>query len=425
MAETLPASSSDPASGPQTPATRRGLIGWAMFDWANSAFTTVIITFVFATYFAKGVVGDENLGTSYWGYAMGLSGLSIALLAPIFGAIADIGGRRKPWIAACTILCVIPTALLTFILPDPAYIAPALILVAIANIGFEMGVVFNNAMLPDIAPAGRIGRLSGWAWGLGYVGGLSCLVIILVGFNLDDGFQLRATSLLVAVWFAVFSIPLFLWTPDQPSSGRSIGRAVHDGITMLGRTLRDVRRHGTIVRFLIAHMIYGDGLVTLFAMGGVFAQSAYGMTTNEVLQFAVLINVTAGLGAALFGWIDDKIGPKATIQIALIALTVIGGVILTVYDKTMFLVLGATLGIFFGPAQAASRSLMARIVPQGKETEMFGLFALSGKATAFLGPGVFGLATAAFDSARAGMATILVFFLVGALLLSAVPAPRR
>lgn len=172
-------------------------------------------------------------------------------------------------------------------------------------------------------------------------------------------------------------------------------------------------------------MIYGDGLVTLFAMGGVFAQSAYGMTTNEVLQFAVLINVTAGLGAALFGWIDDRIGPKLTIQIALVCLTAIGGIILTVYDKTAFLILGAALGIFFGPAQAASRSLMARIVPQGKETEMFGLFALSGKATAFLGPIVFGVATAAFDSARAGMVTILAFFLIGALLLAAVPAPKR
>lgn len=415
----------DATSQPQTPASTRGLIAWALFDWANSAFTTVIITFVFATYFAKGVVGNEELGASYWGYAMGLSGLSIAILAPIFGAIADTGGRRKPWIAACIVLCVVPTALLTFILPDAAYIVPALILVATANIGFEMGIVFNNAMLPDIVSKERIGRLSGWAWGLGYVGGLSCLVIILAGFNLDDGGQLRATSLLVAVWFAVFSIPLFLWTPDQPSNNVPLGRAISDGLRLLGRTLRDVREHAAIVRFLVAHMIYGDGLVTLFAMGGVFAQSAYGMTTNEVLQFAVAINVTAGLGAAAFGWIDDKFGPKPTIQLSLLGLAAIGVAILLVHDTTTFLILGAALGIFVGPAQAASRSLMARLVPQGKETEMFGLFALSGKATAFLGPVVFGLATAGFDSARAGMATILVFFLVGAALLVAVPAPRR
>ena len=396
-----------------------------MFDWANSAFTTVVITFVFATYFAKGVVGDEHLGASYWGYAMGLSGLSIAILAPIFGAIADIGGRRKPWIAGCTAVCVVATALLTFIMPDPAYILPALILVAIANIGFEMGVVFNNAMLPDIVSEERLGRLSGWAWGLGYVGGLGCLVVILTSFDLDSNAHVRATSLLVAIWFAVFSIPLFLWTPDQPSSGLSVGRAVAEGLAQLGRTLRDVREQRVIVRFLLAHMIYGDGLVTLFAMGGVFAQSTFGMTTAEVLQFAVAINVTAGLGAAAFGWLDDRIGSKTTILISLIALAAIGGAILTVDDKTTFLILGAALGIFFGPAQAASRSLMARLVPQGKETEMFGLYALSGKATTFLGPLMFGLATATFGTARAGMATILVFFLVGAALLSTVPVAKR
>lgn len=412
-------------AGPQTPASNRGLFAWAMFDWANSAFTTVVITFVFATYFAKGVVGDEHLGASYWGYAMGLSGLSIAILAPIFGAIADIGGRRKPWIAGCTAVCVIATALLTFIMPDPAYILPALILVAIANIGFEMGVVFNNAMLPDIVSEERLGRLSGWAWGLGYVGGLGCLVVILTGFDLDSNAHVRATSLLVAIWFAVFAIPLFLWTPDQPSSGLPVGRAVKDGLALLGRTLRDVREHRVIVRFLIAHMIYGDGLATLFAMGGVFAQSTYGMTTAEVLQFAVVINVTAGLGAAAFGWIDDRIGSKTTILISLVCLAAVGGAILAVDDKTTFLMLGAALGIFFGPAQAASRSLMARLVPQGKETEMFGLYALSGKATTFLGPLIFGLATAAFDSARAGMATILVFFLVGAAVLSTVSAAKR
>jgi UMF1 family MFS transporter len=415
----------DLPADPQTPATRRGLIAWAMYDWANSAFTTVVITFVFATYFAKGVVGDEQLGASYWGFAMGLSGLSIAILAPIFGAIADTGGRRKPWIAGCTALCVVATALLTFIQPGAAYIVPALVLVGLANIGFEMGVVFNNAMLPDIASKDRIGRLSGWAWGLGYVGGLSCLVIILTGFDLNDGFQLRATSLLVAVWFAVFSIPLFLWTPDQPSNDVPLGRAVADGLKLLGRTLRGVREHRVIVRFLVAHMIYGDGLVTLFAMGGVFAQSAFGMTTNEVLQFAVAINITAGLGAAAFGWVDDKIGPKPTVQLSLVGLALIGLVILTVRDTMTFLILGAALGIFVGPAQAASRSLMAHLVPQGKETEMFGLYALSGKATAFLGPLTFGLATAAFDSARAGMATIIVFFLAGAALLCTVPAPKR
>lgn len=391
-----------------------------MFDWANSAFTTIVITFVFATYFARGVVGDETLGTSYWGYALSLSGLLIAVLAPIFGAVADKGGRRKPWIAGFTVLCIAATALLTLVEPAPAWILPALILVGFANIGFEMGVVFTNSMLPDIAPSERIGRISGWAWGLGYGGGLVCLALILA-FMLD---HVRLTSLLVAAWFAVFSLPLFLWTPDQPATRLGLAAAVRDGLAMLWGTLKKVRANANIARFLLAHMIYGDGLVTLFAMGGVFAQSAFGMSTDEVLQFAVAINVTAGLGAAVFGWIDDRLGSKRTVQISLLALSVIGGAILLVDDTMSFLVLGSALGIFVGPAQAASRSLLARLVPEGQETEMFGLYALSGKATAFLGPAVFGLATAAFDSPRAGMATILAFFLTGALLLATVSERR-
>ena len=391
-----------------------------MYDWANSAFTTIVITFVFATYFARGVVGDETLGTAYWGYALSLSGLAIAVLAPILGAVADKGGRRKPWIAGCTALCVAATALLTFVEPTPAWIVPALILVGVANIGFEMGVVFSNSMLPDIAPAEKIGRISGWAWGLGYGGGLVCLAVILA-FMLD---HVRWTSLLVAVWFALFSLPLFLWTPDQPATRLGLARSVREGLAMLWGTLRKVRANANIARFLLAHMIYGDGLVTLFAMGGVFAQSAFGMTTNEVLQFAVAINVTAGLGAAAFGWIDDRLGSKRTVQISLIGLSLLGAAILLVSDKMSFLVLGSALGIFVGPAQAASRSLLARLVPEGQETEMFGLYALSGKATAFVGPAVFGVATTAFGSARAGMATILVFFLAGAALLASVSDRR-
>ncbi len=402
-----------------------GQVGWAMFDWANSAFTTVIITFVFATYFAKGVVGDETLGTSYWGFAISLSGLSIAVLAPIFGAVADKGGRRKPWIAGFSALCIGATALLVLIAPEPPFIVPALVLIGFANIGFEMSIVFNNAMLPDIVTRDRLGRLSGWAWGLGYAGGLGCLVIILAFFDLDSLDHVRATALLVALWFAVFSVPLFLWTPDQPAERIAVRRAVAEGLAMLWQTIKRVRQHANIARFLLAHMIYGDGLVTLFAMGGVFAGSAFGMSIHEVLLFGVAINVTAGLGAAAFGWVDDHFGSKPTVQISLFALAAIGGAILLVDDKMSFLVLGSALGIFVGPAQAASRSLLAHLVPDGQEAEMFGLFALSGKATAFVGPAVFGFATQAFGSTRAGMATILVFFLAGAALLFTVAVPRR
>jgi UMF1 family MFS transporter len=296
----------------------------------------------------------------------------------------------------------------------------ALVLAGLANVGFEIATIFNNAMLPEIAPPGKIGRISGWAWGLGYGGGLACLIVILALFDTSSLDEVRATSLLVAAWFAVFTIPLWLWTPDMPATGIPFGRAVRDGLVMLWGTLRHIGRTRNIALYLLAHMIYGDGLATLFAMGGVFAQGAFGMTTAEVLQFAVALNVTAGLGAAAFGWVDDRIGPKRTILISLAGLIVTGAVVLGLHDKLAFLIAGSVLGIFIGPAQAASRSLLARLVPEGQETEMFGLYAFSDKATSFIGPATFGIALDLTGSARAGMATILVFFLVGAALLAAV-----
>lgn len=397
--------------------SKRGLISWALYDWANSAFTTVVITFVFATYFAKSVAVDAVTGTTQWGYAISLSGLAIAIFAPILGALADKSGRRKPWVGAFTAIAVIATALLWFIEADPSFIIWALVLVAVGNFAFEMAFVFYNAMLPDLVSKMWFGRLSGWAWGLGYAGGLSCLVIILVGFDLKSLTQVRGTSLLVAIWFALFSIPFFLWTPDRSSTGRAPSAVISEGLRTLVSTIRHLGEYRDIARFLLARMIYNDGLVTLFAFGGIYAAGTFGMSFDEVLQFAVAINVTSGIGAAVFGWIDDRIGPKRTVLIALSALALLSAGLLMVETKTMFWVLGVPLGLFVGPVQAASRSMMAHRVPKELETEMFGLYAFSGKATAFLGPAVLAFTTDMFSSQRAGMATILIFFVVGGLLM--------
>ncbi len=404
---------------------KRSLFSWCLYDWANSAFTTVIVTFVFATYFAKSVAVDPVSGAAQWGFANSASAVIIAILAPVLGSIADKGGRRKPWIFAFTALSVVLTAGLWFVEPDQSFILLALLLVVFANVGFEMAIVFYNAMLPDIAAKPMIGRVSGWAWGLGYFGGLGCLVIILTMFDTSSMVQIRATSVLVAVWFALFSIPLFLFTTDNPSNGLAVGEAVRGGLKTLKETLGNVRQHGDIVRFLVARLIYNDGLITLFAMGGVFAAAAFGMTTNEILQFAVFINITAGIGAIGFAWIDDWIGPKRTILISLVGLIILGAVVMSVESKMMFLIFGSALGFFVGPVQAASRSMMAHMAPEGYRTEMFGLFAFSGKATAFMGPFLFGLITTMTGSTRGGIAAILIFFLIGGLMLLGVPETKR
>ena len=415
-------------------APRRGLFGWCLYDWANSAFPTVIITFVFSAYFTKAIAADEISGTAQWGIAISLSGLFVALLSPFLGAIADHGGRRKPWVFVLTLLCVVASALLWLARPETNFIILALSLVALANFAFEMAMVFYNAMLPDLVPRQRIGRLSGWGWGLGYAGGLVCLGLTLVllvqaetpifGLDKESFEHIRATGPMVAIWMAVFAAPFFLWTPDRPDQGISFAAALKRGIATLIDTFRRVREYSQIVRFLIARMMYTEGLNTLFTFGGIYAAGTFGMEFDELILFGIALNVTAGLGAAAFAWVDDRIGPKRTILIAVTGLAVLGAVLLFVEGKALFWTFALPLGIFVGPAQAASRTMMARLAPPRMMTEMFGLYALSGKATAFLGPALLAWMTVVFASQRAGMAVIMVFFLLGLVLLMGVADKR-
>jgi UMF1 family MFS transporter len=429
MTETSP-----PAPALAAAASRRALVAWCLYDWANSAFPTVIGTFVFATYFTQAVAPTPELGTAWWGWTLSSVGLVIAISGPLLGAAADEGGQRKPWLLGFTALCVVVTAALWAVQPSPADVVLALVLMAVGNLGFELAIVYYNAMLPDLAGKEMVGRLSGWGWGLGYAGGLACLVLALVAFvqadrplfGLDKAAaeHVRATGPLVAVWMAIFAVPLFLWTPDRPSRGIGLAAALKAGTATVWGTLVQMRRYRQIVLFLVARMIYTNGLNTLFAFGGIYAAGSFGMSFAEVIWFGISLNLTAGLGAAAFGVVDDRIGGKPTVIISLVSLIGLGTAILLVESKSVFWALGLGIGVFVGPAQSASRSLMARLAPPEMTTEMFGLYALSGKATAFLGPALLGWATLAFSSQRAGMATILLFFALGLVLLLPIREPR-
>lgn len=408
--------------------SRRAVIAWALYDWANSSFFVVITTFVFAAYFTKAVAVDEATGGAQWGFAMGAAGGVIAVLAPILGAIADAGHRRKPWLAVLTLIGMGASAMLWFATPEPGSVAWALAWAGIGVVAVEMGMVFYNAMLPDIAPPERIGRISGWAWGLGYGGGLVALILCLVGFvqadppplglDRDKLETVRVVGPLVAVWMGVFAWPLFVFVPERRGAAVPAGRAVRQGLGRLWATLKRFPSTPVIPRFLIARMLYTDGLNTLFALGGVYAAGTFGMSVEQVITFGIALQVTAGLGAVGFAWIDDWLGPRRTILIALAAMVALGLPLILVTDPLWFWVLGLGLGTFFGPVQAASRSFMARVVPPGESAEWFGLYAVSGKATAFAGPLLFALATETWDSQRAGMATVLVFLVAGAALLA-------
>ncbi|MGH6952787.1 MAG: MFS transporter [Alphaproteobacteria bacterium] len=422
-----------PSAGPRSRGSHAGLAAWCLYDWANSAFPTVVETFIFAAYFARSVASNPERGTADWGYALAGAGLVVALASPILGAIADQAGRRKPWLALFTALAIVAAALLWFTRPAPEWAPWALAFFALGTVGFELATVFYNAMLPDLAPKGYMGRLSGWGWSLGYAGGLACLVTALLGFieadpppfGLDRGEaeHVRATTLLVAAWMAVFTLPILFLTPDRPASAIGLRRALAAGLGTLLGTLANVRRYREVARFLIARMVYTDGLNTLFAFGGIYAAGTLGMDVGEIILFGIALNVASGGGAALFAWIDDWIGPKRTIIIALAAITVLSVLVLVVESKAQFWALALPLGIFFGPAQAASRSLMARLAPAGMEAEMFGLYAFTGKATAFVGPALLGWVTIEAGSQRWGMATIPLFFVAGLALMLAVKEP--
>jgi UMF1 family MFS transporter len=411
------------------------LVSWCLYDWATQGFPTIIITFVFSAYFTAKVASDKIAGTAQWGDALALSAVMVAVSSPLLGAIADQTGRRKPWLFACTMVAVIATAMLWFTEADPDDVAWALTFVILGNFAVETGMVFYNAMLPELAPKGMIGRLSGWGWGLGYAGGVVLLLISLnlfvktdrpaFGLDKESWEHVRATAVLAAAWLAVFAAPLFLVTPDAAPSGVPIGKAAGAGVRTLYSTIHRIRAYDPIGLFLLARMVYTDGLNTLFAFGGIFAAGAFGLELDEILLFGIALNVTAGAGAVLFAWVDDWIGAKRTILISVSAIAVLGTCLLLADSKTLFWAFGVPIGIFFGPAQAASRSMMARLVPPHLHNEMFGLYAFSGKASAFAGPLVLGAVTGWMDSQRAGMATILAFLLAGmALLLPVSEAPR-
>ena len=406
---------------------------WCLFDWANSPYTTLVVTFIYSAYFAQTFTSDVVTGTAWWSRAVAAAGLCVALLAPVLGALADRGGLRLRFLACATALCVLATAALTFVTPGTRGAAVlALVIFALADIGFELGMLFYNALLPTVAKPEQLGRVSGYGWALGYAGGLVALVLALVGLVRPEvpwlgisraaGFNYRATCLLAAIWLAVFALPLFLTLREERRA--PVRLAVGGAFSELRNTFRAVRRYRDAGLFLVSRLLFNDGLVTVFAFGGIYAAGTFGMSLADVITFGIAINVAAGLGAFVFGFVDDRIGGKRTVLLSCAALTIATAVAVWAPTRAWFWVAAMAVGLFAGPNQAASRSLMARFAPPGAENEFFGFFAFSGRLTSFAGPLLLGLATQAFGSQRAGVATILLLFVIGGGLLLGVDEQR-
>jgi UMF1 family MFS transporter len=408
---------------------------WALYDWANSAFPTVVSTFVIAAYFTQGIAPDPATGQAQWGWMQTAAGLAIALLSPVLGAVADAGARRRLMLETCTAVMVVATAGIWFARPDPGFTLWALLCVGVATVAFELGTVFYNALLPQVARPGEIGRVSGLAWGLGYAGGLGCLVVALLllvrpdpsplGLDRGDAEHVRATALLVALWVTIFAWPVLLALPDPAGAKPGWTAAARAGLAEILGVLRRLPRNPVMARFLLARLFYTDGLNTLFAFGAIYAAGVFGMGFEEILVFGIALNVTAGLGAAGFGLLEDRLGSQRTVLLALLALILLSGGLLVAVGKPVFWALALGLGVFLGPAQAASRTLMARLAPPAEVAAYFGLFALSGRVTGFLGPAMLAAVTAMTGSQRAGMATVVVFLALGAAILATVRVPRQ
>ncbi|SHK72158.1 MFS transporter, UMF1 family [Bradyrhizobium lablabi] len=440
---------------------RAAVISWIFFAWAAEPFFTLITTFVFAPYFATHVAANPASGQSLWGFATAAAGLTIALLSPVLGAIADASGRRKPWIAAFGAMLVIGASLMWFGRPGDASVIPPLLLVfAIATIGVEFAIVFNNAMMPTLVPPNKIGRLSGTGWATGYVGGILSLILVLgflaaspdTGrtlfgfkplFGLDPGTHQgdRITGPLTGIWFIIFALPMFLLTPDYPAK-RPVTEALREGMVELRQTLGELPKQKSMAAFLLANMIYTDGLVSLFAFGGIYAAGTFGWDTIQIGTFGIILAIAGTFGAWLGGKLDDRLGPKRVIAgsqlillFAIVAILLVdkesvlfvrvappapGGALFASAAERAYLVLGCLIGAAGGPLQAASRTLLIRLAPRERIAQYFGLFALTGKVTSFVGPLLIGVITAITDSQKAGMAVLVLFFVAGLALLARV-----
>ena len=392
---------------------RKEVFSWSLYDFANQPFTTIIVTFIYSTFFAKVIVGNEQEGTFLWSIGIAITAIVVSLLSPILGALADIGGYRKFFLITSTWICSIFSILLYF--PNVGDVYFALSLFVIANIAFEMGGVFCNSYLPDLSSADNIGRISGYSWGLGFLGGLLALFLALFLFDIPNPDEIRKINILVGVWFLLFSIPTFLFVKDRKSENLN-KQHISSSFQAISETFKSISNYRKIYRFLIARLFFNDGLITIFAMGGLYASGTLDFTLKEVMMLGIVLNICAAAGSFLFGYIEDKIGPNKVINISLIVLMIATFMAYsapeTNHPKELFWTAGVLLGLMVGPNQSCSRSLMSRLTPKEKQNEFFGFFALTGKATSFLGPLLFGVVTK-LHSQQLALWVVIVLLLIG------------
>ncbi len=417
-----------PDPGMRSPHYSRGKIfAWTLFDFANTAYSVIIVTVIFSTYFTSQVAGGQH---KLWGYTVSLSMILAAAIAPPLGAAADYSRNKKQFLFLFTLASIVSTALMFFV--KPGMVLLGMVLFIIANIGFEGGIVFYDAFLPSITSRRSYGRVSGYGFAMGYVGALA--VLFVVNSMLPEAsdseyfFYIRFSFVTAAAFFFVFSLPMFLWVPEPASGLDRHPSIIRIGFRQAGRTFRELfieRKHPSVARFLISFFIYNDAILTIIAFAAIFAKEMLQMTDRETIAFFAIVQTSAVIGSFLFGFLTDKIGPKKTITITLVIWLVItvGAYFVTTVSTFYIVALGA--GAAIGSSQSASRSLMALLTPKEREAEFFGFYdGLCGKASAVVGPTVYGI-IADFTNQRIAVLFISLFFLAGLVLLQGVSEPER
>ena len=448
------------AKGSQS--SKLGIFGWMSFDWAAQPFFTVVTTFIFGPYFVSRLAENPDLGQAVWAYAIAIGGIFIAILSPILGSISDQTGPRKPWIGFFAIVQIVSMGLLWTAAPGSNIYLIAFYFI-LATIAAEFSIVFNDSMLPRLVSKSAIGKVSNVAWGLGYLGGMITLIVVVAFMaanpetgktmlGLDPIFGLdpalsegdRATGPLAAIWYLVFILPMFLFTPDM-AKGIEIRKAISAGLSELRSTIGEARQRPGIFRFLVSRMIYQDAVAALLGLGGAFAAGMFGWLTAEIGVYGIILNVAAIFGCLVAAFLDTRLGSKWVVIVSIMCLTLAtiaivstgpgytlfgimqlplddsGGIFGTAAEKA-YILYGLLVGVAFGPIQASSRSWLARSVSIEDAGRYFGLYALSGRATSFVAPFLVGTVTGMIN-ARAGMAVLIVFFVVGLYMAATTPYP--
>ena len=399
------------------------LLAWSLYDWASSPVPTLHATFIFSVFFTTAVMPEG--GSVAWAWMTSATAFLLAVAAPVLGRMADQRGSAKSFLGLMVFLGAGATALLWFVEPDPSFAMMALVLSAISIFAMEISFVFYNALLPSVSKPDGYGRASGLAWGIGYAGAIIALVAVLVLFVMPDApafgigtekaAHIRITMCFAALWLVIFAVPLFLFVraPDpRPTPAPLLGQ--------VRASFAIAMKIPDMPRFLVARMLFADGLVTLFAFGGIYAAIVFGFSQTMVLVFGIVLNITAGIGAAFGGFADDRFGSIRVMRVSLVALAVLGTMAILAPNETVFWIAGAILGLFIGPLQSSARVYVALKAPAEHRASMFGLLMLSGKATSFIGPLLYGIAVTATGSERAGMAIVIILMIGGYLMM-----PRR